>query len=67
MDMGRYANVPQGAAGLDQARRLGLGDRSLDRANGVAFFNSRQELLAKEYQKVMQNHPSTISTNAQGN
>lgn len=45
---------------------MGLADRSLDRANGAAFFQSRQELLQHEYKKVLQNHPSTISTNAEG-
>jgi len=59
MELGRYSNVGAGQLPPGQmldptaARRLGLADRSLDRANGGAFFNSRQELLANEYKKVL--------------
>lgn len=40
MELGRYSNVggPQPAFEPSNARRLGLADRSLDRANGAAFF-----------------------------
>jgi len=44
MELGRYSNVggPQPSQfEPSNARRLGLADRSLDRANGAAFFQSR--------------------------
>ena len=61
MELGRLSRLH------DDSGKLGVAERSLDRVKVTQAFNgardafqSRQELLANEYKKVIENHPGTL-------